>query len=64
MVLLRRNLIFKHVWEYWCKALGSKAYQENHKADKVALIRTGWVILHVITCLFIIASSGHNIGLW
>ena len=26
--------------------------------------RTGWIVLHVVTCAFIIASSGRNLGLW
>jgi len=54
----------KIFWEYWCKALGSKAYQENKKADMVAIIRTVWVIMHAITCCFIIASAGRNLNLW
>lgn len=31
---------------------------------KALAFRTFWVLLHVITCGFIIASSGVNIGLW
>ena len=27
------------MWEYWCKAIGSKAFDDNNKADKVAVIR-------------------------
>jgi len=52
------------LWDYWCKAIGTKAYQENNKADRVALIRTIWVLLHVITCLFIIIGNGRVLGLW
>lgn len=52
------------MWKYWCKALGCKAFDDDHKADRVAIIRTVWVIMHVITCGFIIASAGVNIGLW
>lgn len=52
------------MWDYWCKALGTKAYNEDNKADIVALIRTGWVVLHIITCFFIIINNGHNLGLW
>jgi len=51
-------------WEYWCKAIGTKAYEENHKADKVALIRTFWILLHVITCIFIILGNMQALGLF
>ena len=44
-------------WEYWCKALGTKAYEDNKRADRVALIRTGWVLINLVTCLFIIAGN-------
>lgn len=27
------------MWEYWCKAIGQKAYDDD-RADAVALIRT------------------------
>ena len=29
------------MWEYWCKAMGSKAYDDDAKANKVAILRTG-----------------------
>jgi hypothetical protein len=45
------------VWEYWCKAIGAKAYGDDRKADYVAIIRTFWVLLHVLTCLFIILNA-------
>ena len=52
------------MWKYWCKAIGTKAFDSNKRADKVAYIRTFWVLLHIITCAFIIAGNGRNIGLW
>lgn len=52
------------MWKIWCNALGSKAFNDNKKADKVAIIRTCWVAMHSITCVFIIASAGRNLGLW
>lgn len=48
------------MWEYWCKAIGTKAYSDNKLADKVALIRTSWVILNAITCIAIIANAIHH----
>jgi hypothetical protein len=50
------------MWEYWCKAIGQKAYDDNNRADAVALIRTGWVVLHIVTCLAIIANAIANHG--
>jgi hypothetical protein len=44
------------VWGYWCKAIGSKAYEEDTRADRVAIVRTFWVCLHIITCFAIIAN--------
>ena len=52
------------MWDLWCKAIGQKAYNDNKKADKVAMIRTIWVVLHIVTCLFIIAGNGKNLGFW
>jgi hypothetical protein len=52
----------KNMWEYWCKAIGQKAYDDNNRADAVALIRTGWVVLHIVTCLAIIANAIANHG--
>jgi len=54
----------KWCWEIWCKALGSKAFEDDARSDYVAMIRTFWVSMHVITCFFIIASAGRNLGLW
>lgn len=54
----------KHtLWEYWCKAIGEKAYQDDKKADRVAIIRTAWIALHVVTCYAIIANAFANHGL-
>jgi hypothetical protein len=51
-------------WDYWCKALGSKAYDDNNKADVVAIIRTFWAALNIITCLIIIANNSKSLGIW
>ncbi len=45
------------MWEIWCKAIGTKAYQDNEKADRVAIVRTTWIILHVVTCIAIILNT-------
>jgi len=44
-------------WKYWCKAIGFKAFDEDKKADRVAIIRTIWVVLHIVTCFAIIANT-------
>ena len=45
------------MWEYWCKAIVSKAFDDNIKADKVAVIRTLWILLHIVTCIAIIMNT-------
>ena len=45
------------MWKYWCKAIGSKAFDEDNKADRVAIIRTVWIFPHIITCFAIIANT-------
>ena len=50
------------MWDLWCKAIGTKAYDDNCKADKVAIVRTGWVLLHIATCLAIITNAIANHG--
>jgi len=51
-----------NLWKYWCKALGAKAFEEDHKADRVALIRSAWVLLHITTCCFIILGNAKSLG--
>ena len=46
------------MWETWCQALGRKAYEnDSGKSDRVALIRTAWIIMHIITCGAIILNA-------
>lgn len=52
----------KEAWKYWCKAIGSKEFDHDRKADVVAIIRTIWVILHIVTCLAIITNAIANHG--
>lgn len=44
------------MWRLWCKALGEKASNENHEADKVSIIRTIIFITYLITNIFIISG--------
>jgi hypothetical protein len=48
---------FAVIWEYWCKSIGVKAYEDNRKSDRVAVIRSVWVLLHILTCCAIIANA-------
>ena len=50
------------MWELWCKAIGHKAYDDDRKADTVAIIRSVWIILHILTCLSIILNAIANHG--
>ena len=52
------------MWEYWCKAIGTKAYEDDTKADRVAILRTFYVLLHIATCCAIIAVCGRYLGVW
>ena len=48
----------RQLWKYWCKAMGSHAYDDEEKDDHVHLtIRTFWFLLHIVTCLFIIIGN-------
>lgn len=52
-------------WSVWAKALGSKAYDDDKRADKVALVRTVIVAFELIVGVFIIlnAVANHGFGL-
>jgi hypothetical protein len=45
------------LWTYWCKAIGAKAFDDDDKSDRVAIIRTVWVIIHIVTCIAIISNT-------
>ena len=44
------------LWRLWCKALGEKASSDNKEADRVAMVRTTFIVLTIITELHIIAN--------
>ena len=52
----------KRIWEYWCKAIGSNEYEDNDRSDRVAIIRSLWVVLHILTCIAIILNAIANHG--
>lgn len=53
------------MWAIWSKALGSKAFDDDKKADKVALVRTAIIAFELIVGIFIIlnAIANHGLGL-
>ena len=55
----------KSIFRIWQYALGSYSDDKTAPYDKgVLVIRTFWVLLHILTCLFIIAGNGKNLGFW
>ena len=44
------------LWKIWAKALGEKASNDSKTADQVALIRTIFILLTVVTEIHIIAN--------
>jgi len=44
------------MWRWWAKALGQKASNKDHEADKVAIIRTIIFATYLITNCFIVAG--------
>jgi hypothetical protein len=50
----------KQLWRVWAKALGPKGSENNLEADQIALVRTGILLLYVITNIFIIAGVIHH----
>jgi hypothetical protein len=52
--------MIRQLWRVWAKALGPKGSENNLEADQVALVRTGIVLLYVVTNLVIIAGVIHH----
>ena len=50
------------MWSIWAKALGSKAFDDNDKADKVAIVRSCIVIFELIVGVFIVLNAVANHG--
>ena len=45
------------MWRLWCKALGEKASNSDHEADKIAVIRTFIFATYLITNIAIVANA-------
>jgi hypothetical protein len=50
------KVYLKYYWTLWAKALGKKAHESDHQADKIAIIRTLIVVSYLITNAFIVAG--------
>jgi len=48
-------------WRVWARSLGEKVTESSTESDVVAIIRTFWWLLHVVTCFFIIVHNGRNL---
>ena len=46
----------KYYWTIWAKALGKKAHENDHYADRIAVVRTVIILVYLITNFFIIAG--------
>ncbi len=46
-------------WALWAKSLGAKVGTQRD-ADKVAVLRTIFLLLNALTCVFIIANVIHH----
>lgn len=55
----------KELLKIWMYALGSYDDIKTQPYDKkVLIVRTFWVLLHIVTCLFIIIGNGRVLGWW
>jgi len=48
------------MWRIWAKALGEKASCCDHESDRVALIRTLFIIQAIAANIFLIANVIHH----
>lgn len=53
----------RRAWKLWALHLGQKVGDDS-EADAIALIRTFWWIVHIITCFMIIIHNGAKLGWW
>jgi len=55
----------KNLYNIWLYALGSYSDEKTKPYDtSMLVIRSVWIILHVVTCLFIIMGNGYTMGWW
>ena len=49
------------MWRIWAKTIGSKI-GDTKESDIAAILRTVWVITHLVAWFFIIAHNGIKLG--
>ena len=54
----------KTAWRIWAKSLGEKVGETDKQADIVAIIRTFWWVIHILTCFAIIIHNTVKLGWW
>ena len=57
-------LKWRKVWSIWARTIGSKISDDDTEADIAAVIRTIWVVTHMVACFFIIIHNGAKLGWW
>ena len=67
MIYFKKNTEVKmnNIFKVFMYALGSFSDKKTKPDDKqVRIVRTFWVLLHIITCLMIIIGNGRVMGWW
>ena len=54
----------KKWWRIWAKSLCEKVGETDRQANAVAVIRTFWWLVHILTCFAIIIHNTKNLGWW
>ena len=58
----KRARLVKKYWRLWAQSLGEKVGETNKQADSIAIVRTVWWLVHMVTCIFIILNAIANHG--
>tara|TARA_R110001606_G_scaffold59669_1_gene141504 strand:- start:145 stop:357 length:213 start_codon:yes stop_codon:yes gene_type:complete len=53
---------WKKWWRIWAKSLGEKVGETDNQANTVAIIRTFWWLVHIVTCFMIIIHNATKLG--
>ena len=67
MIYFKKNTEVKmnNIFKVFMYALGSFSDKKTKPYDKqVLMVRSFWVLLHIITCLMIIVGNGRVMGWW
>ena len=65
----------KKAMKFWARTVGMPIGETDTDRPKnppitqaevrlALILRTFWILLHITTCLMIIAGNGRNLGLW